>query len=182
MDYDVFQQKASETAQHPEDGFDSILYCAIGLAEEASEVLNKVKLEWTEQDEKKVALEISDNQWYSSQLCKHLGVSFSEVNQDLEPSPEREFSYDNILDHSIKLSVSAGEVLGVVKKVWRNDKGILSEEKKSKIIERVQQNQKHALSLASDLGYSFSDIAEMNYKKLQDRLKRNVICSEGDNR
>lgn len=93
MELNEYQQRASETAEYPKKG-DNLLYPAIGLAEEAGEVLGKVKKLWrnklvtsaldrdfTEEDRQALVKECGDNLWYLAMFLKELGVSLEDCAQ-----------------------------------------------------------------------------------------------------
>lgn len=76
----------------------------------------------------------------------------------------------------------AGEVQGKLKKVWRDDGGVVSEEKKGQILGELGDVLWYVARLADELGYNLNDIASANVHKLLDRKERGVIGGSGDNR
>ena len=76
----------------------------------------------------------------------------------------------------------AGEVIEKMKKVVRNDKGVVSEEKRQDIKKEIGDVLWYLSQLARALELSFGDIAASNIQKLADRAARGVIKSEGDTR
>lgn len=66
------------------------------------------------------------------------------------------------------LKGEVGEVAEKMKKILRDNDGIISEDKKKEI--------------AKDLGMSLDDIAQLNVEKLQSRKERGQIKGSGDNR
>lgn len=93
----------------------------------------------------------------------------------------------NLIYPALGLAGEAGETVDKIKKYWRN----LG---KFPTVESLDQGQKEAIilelgdilwyiaALATEIHCPLSSIAEINLQKLQDRAKRNVIKSEGDNR
>ena len=92
ISFDEYQQKSSETAVYPttfEDvphEFAGILYCAMGLAGEAGEFLDKVKKifrnnngQISDSQREELIKELSDTMWYQAQLAKNLGITLGEV-------------------------------------------------------------------------------------------------------
>ena len=84
-----FQRRAQSTADYPLMG-ENLLYPAIGIGEEAGEVLGKVKKLWRNKGktaakdltvEEKLAImkELGDELWYVAQECTELGVTLEEV-------------------------------------------------------------------------------------------------------
>jgi NTP pyrophosphatase (non-canonical NTP hydrolase) len=86
MDFKEYQKRALETALFPRKY--KIIYSAIGLGNEAGEVLGKVK-KWLRgddgegeiSDERKLALrdELGDVLWYLSVLASDLGWNLEEI-------------------------------------------------------------------------------------------------------
>lgn len=83
---------------------------------------------------------------------------------------------------SMGLAGETGELIEKLKKVVRNEGGIVSEEK----LAGIKGELGDVLWYLSQLGHSFglrlSDIAEHNLNKLADRVARGVLKSEGDER
>jgi len=80
-----YQQRAITTAVYPKKH--AVVYPAIGLADEAGEVLGKVKkmlrgdYKLTAEKKLEIAKELSDVQWYSAALARDLGVTLGYVQQ-----------------------------------------------------------------------------------------------------
>ena len=80
------------------------------------------------------------------------------------------------------LTGEAGEVAEKLKKVLRNDGGVISEEKKLEIKKEIGDVLWYAAQLSTILEISFDEVAQGNIDKLSDRLARGVVKSDGDNR
>lgn len=76
----------------------------------------------------------------------------------------------------------AGEVQGKLKKVLRDDEGIVTEEKRAEIAAELGDVLWYVARLADELGYSLEVIARHNIEKLASRLERGVVGGSGDNR
>ena len=76
----------------------------------------------------------------------------------------------------------SGEVIEKIKKIFRNDKGVVSDEKREDLKKEIGDVLWYLSQLAKHLDLSFDDIAQTNIQKLADRAARGVIQSEGDNR
>ena len=86
MEFNEYQKKALDTALFPKKY--KIIYSAIGLGNEAGEVLGKVK-KWLRGDdgdgemseERKIALrdELGDVLWYVAVLARDLGLDLDEI-------------------------------------------------------------------------------------------------------
>lgn len=89
---------------------------------------------------------------------------------------------DAILYTTLGLAGEAGEIPNKVKKILRDDNGVLSEEKRQAILAEIGDVLWYAARLAAELGARLGDIAEANVEKLEDRANRGVIQGSGDYR
>lgn len=76
----------------------------------------------------------------------------------------------------------AGEVAGKIKKVLRDDGGVITKEKAKEVAAELGDVLWYLARLADELGVSLEVIAQANLEKLADRASRNVIGGSGDNR
>lgn len=89
MQFNEYQEKALETAIYPKEH--KIVYSALGLGNEAGEVMGKIK-KWLRGDdgvgemsiERKEALkgELGDVLWYLAVLAKDLDLDLEEIAKD----------------------------------------------------------------------------------------------------
>lgn len=93
-----------------------------------------------------------------------------------------DFPVDPIVYLTLGLTGESGEVAEKIKKMFRNDNGTLSDEKKEAIKYELGDVLWYVSQLARALGYTLDEVAHANIKKLADRHARGVIKSEGDNR
>ena len=75
-----------------------------------------------------------------------------------------------------------GELLEKIKKHFRDDYGVMTDEKKKEIIKEMGDIQWYLARLADAFGIKFNDVAEENLKKLLSRKKRNKLHGNGDDR
>jgi len=83
---------------------------------------------------------------------------------------------------ALGLNGEAGEVAEKVKKMLRDDNGILTDERKSLLSKEIGDCLWYVANLASDLNLNLADIAQENLDKLFSRKERGVIGGSGDNR
>lgn len=76
----------------------------------------------------------------------------------------------------------AGEVAEKFKKIIRDKEGELSEEDKQEIAKELGDVMWYIATLSEYIGFSLSDVAKKNVKKLADRKNRGVQTGSGDNR
>lgn len=82
----------------------------------------------------------------------------------------------------IGLAGEVGEVCEKIKKVYRDDGGILKEEKRQALKGELGDVLWYLSAVASDLNLDLSEIAEANIEKLQSRKAKGVLHGSGDNR
>ncbi|MBU2028349.1 nucleoside triphosphate pyrophosphohydrolase family protein, partial [Patescibacteria group bacterium] len=83
---------------------------------------------------------------------------------------------------ALGLGDEAGEVLGKIKKIFRDKKGIVGNEEKEEIKKELGDVLWYLAQLATELNLSLDNIAKCNIKKLTSRLKRKTLHGDGDNR
>lgn len=88
----------------------------------------------------------------------------------------------NIVYPALGLGNEAGEVLGKIKKVLRDQDGIYTPDNVKDIGKEIGDVLWYIAALCRDLGISLDDVAEINLAKLRDRQARNVIQGSGDDR
>ncbi len=87
-----------------------------------------------------------------------------------------------IIYPALGLGNEAGEVLGKIKKVLRDNEGVYTPDKKAEIAGEIGDVLWYMAALCRDLGIQLEHVAESNLDKLRDRQARNVIQGSGDNR
>lgn len=83
---------------------------------------------------------------------------------------------------TLGLTGETGEVAEKIKKLFRNDKGALTDETREELKRELGDVLWYISQLARLLDISLDDVAAANIEKLADRNKRGVIKSSGDNR
>jgi len=89
---------------------------------------------------------------------------------------------NTILYPALGLGNEAGEVLGKIKKVLRDNGGDFTPELSAKIGDEIGDVLWYMAALCRDLSLNLDDIAQNNIQKLLDRQARNVIQGSGDDR
>ena len=87
-----------------------------------------------------------------------------------------------ILYPTLGIAGESGEVAEKIKKVYRDNDGVVSEEKKKEITKELGDILWYIANLASDLNISLELIAFTNIEKLNSRKERGVLQGSGDNR
>lgn len=76
----------------------------------------------------------------------------------------------------------AGEVQGKIKKILRDDAGVLTEEKRIALMKEIGDLQWYVAMLAREISVPLETIALANLEKLGDRQARGVLGGSGDDR
>ena len=76
----------------------------------------------------------------------------------------------------------AGEVQGKIKKIIRDDGGIITEKTKDEIAKELGDLLWYIASMCQNLGITMESVATGNIEKLQSRHARGTVHGSGDNR
>lgn len=88
----------------------------------------------------------------------------------------------SIIYPALGLANEAGEVLGKLKKVLRDNNGGYTTEHINAIGSEIGDTLWYMAALCRDLGLNMDDIAKQNLSKLEDRKNRGVLKGSGDTR
>jgi NTP pyrophosphatase (non-canonical NTP hydrolase) len=88
-----------------------------------------------------------------------------------------EFTYP-----ALGLVGEAGEIANKLKKVIRDNSGILSDDVRESVSDEIGDVLWYAAQLATEMGADLNTIAQRNIDKLASRKERGVIAGSGDNR
>ena len=88
----------------------------------------------------------------------------------------------NLSYPALGLAEEAGEVCGKIKKIIRDDGGILSQEKKEEIVKELGDILFYISAQCWELDIKLSDVANKNIEKIRDRFNRGKLKGSGDNR
>jgi NTP pyrophosphatase (non-canonical NTP hydrolase) len=89
---------------------------------------------------------------------------------------------NNIEYPTLGLAGEAGELCNKVKKIQRDDNGIITLEKREQLLDELGDVLWYCAAIADELDADLGDIAEANIKKLFKRQIDNTISGEGDKR
>lgn len=89
---------------------------------------------------------------------------------------------NGLLYTSLGLVSEAGEVAGKVKKILRDNGGVMSDERKEQLIDELGDVLWYCAMISNELKTNLGAVASRNIDKLEDRKNRNVIGGSGDNR
>lgn len=83
---------------------------------------------------------------------------------------------------ALGLTGEAGEIANKVKKIIRDDAGILTPERKRELISELGDVMWYVARMATELGVSLHAVLAVNQAKLNSRLQEGTIQGSGDNR
>lgn len=89
---------------------------------------------------------------------------------------------DAVTYPTLGLVGEAGELANKVKKVLRDDNGLVSDEKRLSLAAEIGDVLWYCAALANDLQVRLEDIAQENINKLFSRKERGVLQGSGDTR
>ncbi len=78
------------------------------------------------------------------------------------------------------LAGEAGELTNKIKKIFRDDKGVVTDLRKAEIINELGDILWYVAEISTRLDLSIDEIAQANIQKLASRLYRNTINGDGD--
>jgi NTP pyrophosphatase (non-canonical NTP hydrolase) len=88
----------------------------------------------------------------------------------------------NFFYPTLGLCGEAGEVAEKVKKIIRDDNGVVSYDKRLEIKKELGDVLWYVANIASELNLSLTEVAELNIQKLHDRQAKGKLHGSGDNR
>jgi NTP pyrophosphatase (non-canonical NTP hydrolase) len=89
---------------------------------------------------------------------------------------------ENIVYPTLGLAGEAGEVAEKVKKLLRDDDGVLSEERRAALAAELGDVLWYVAQVATEAGLELEEIAQANLDKLLSRQQRGVLSGSGDQR
>ena len=89
---------------------------------------------------------------------------------------------DNIVYPTLGLAGEAGEVAEKVKKLLRDDGGVLSDERRAALAGELGDVLWYVAQVATEAGLDLEEIAQGNLDKLLSRQRRGVLSGSGDAR
>lgn len=93
------------------------------------------------------------------------------------PAKGNNYSYP-----ALGLVGEAGEVAEKIKKIIRDQNGVMTPENKAEIAKELGDVLWYIAILASEIGYDLKKVGEINLAKLKSRAKRDKLKGSGDNR
>lgn len=92
------------------------------------------------------------------------------------------FPEDSLVWATLALTGEAGETAEVVKKIARDDDGIISENRRTELLHELGDVLWAVTAIANCLDASLAEVMQMNIAKLEDRYARGVLHGNGSSR
>jgi NTP pyrophosphatase (non-canonical NTP hydrolase) len=89
---------------------------------------------------------------------------------------------DNLLYPTLGLCGEAGEVAEKIKKMVRDDDGVLTDERRAALAKELGDVLWYLAQIATEAQLDLDAVAEANIEKLSSRRRRNVLQGSGDDR
>lgn len=89
---------------------------------------------------------------------------------------------NNFAYPALGLAGEAGEVADKLKKVIRDNDGVLTNTVRDAVAKELGDVLWYVAVLASEINYDLGDLMQMNIDKLNSRKERGVLSGSGDNR
>jgi len=89
---------------------------------------------------------------------------------------------ENLLYPTLGLCGEAGEVAEKIKKMIRDDDGVLTDERRAALAKELGDVLWYLAQIATEAGLELDAIAAANIEKLVSRRRRNVLQGSGDDR
>jgi len=88
----------------------------------------------------------------------------------------------NFIYPVLGLAGESGEVSEKIKKIIRDDNGVVTEEKRQEIKKELGDVLWYVAQLCTEFNLNMEDVAKTNIEKLMSRMERGVLHGSGDNR
>ena len=113
-----------------------------------------------------------------------LGDSFSQYQMQAERTATypNQYSINGLLYTTLGLAGEAGEVANKVKKILRDDDGLISNKMRETLIAELGDVLWYIAMVSDELNYNLSKVAETNLNKLSQRKSSGTLKGDGDYR
>lgn len=168
---------AAGTAIYPGCGH-NVIYPVLGLAGEISELVTTVEVER--------AAELGDVVWYVAALSGELGIDPSRFDAValFDPVPGGSPPVVPLVGSPVvaQLVASSGRIVEHVKKMMRDDAGILTVQRRELIVAELDVVVSCVSVVAAVCGTTLAAVFDANLSKLAGRARRNTLTGDGDHR
>lgn len=169
-DWRSYAELAYGTAIYPgRNEFLGLCYTTSGLPDEVWEL-------WEALQTPNAPKELSDCAWYFVNTVYEANIPIQDiVTKHFTESLDMFKAWQNMMGPSCKIN-------GIVKKILRDNKCKLTNEKRNKLKKQLVQFLDGFYQMCALMGYNYLYILQMNIDKLYSRKERGVLNGSGDNR
>lgn len=116
-----------------------------------------------------------------------MSVTFEEYQREagstaIYPGAGDQGSVHGLAYTAMGLGGEAGEILNKVKKIMRDNNGVITIDKRLELADEAGDCMWYLAAFLSQLGFGMSEVAQRNLDKLYDRQLRGVLGGSGDTR
>ena len=181
IDWNKYQAEALTTAIYPLER--ELDYTILGLCSEVAEVAELVSPPNTmgataTEVAASMKSETGDCFWYAAAVADALKVPLQDVWDNRIYDAER--CAPQII--AVELVVQSGLMAGLLKKAIRDDAGVLTPDRKAKMLLALGAVLSELNALSVSIGSSAHAVTQANLNKLSDRKQRGVLGGSGDAR
>lgn len=108
-------------------------------------------------------------------------MTFSEYQEQSQKTAIYPNKGNNLYYPALGLG-EVGEIQNQIKKVYRDDDGILTETRKEDIFKECGDVLWYLAALCNECGFTLEQVAKYNLEKLQKRQEKGTLQGSGDNR
>jgi NTP pyrophosphatase (non-canonical NTP hydrolase) len=189
FDFTAFQVGALSTARYPDRGH-NLTYPCLGLCGEAAEIAGKVLIGALDSGHGRgeTVKEVGDVLWYVAVLAAEADLDPTAVTAALSvPVDRRQHTAlrqraDDAATGVLRLLARTGTVAEIVKKVLRDDGGVLDDTGRARLSSPLSAVLVTLDAVAFSCGANLSQAAAGNAAKLASRAERGQLAGSGDNR
>jgi NTP pyrophosphatase (non-canonical NTP hydrolase) len=109
-------------------------------------------------------------------------VRFSDYQRDSRATAVYPGAGDNLIYPALGLCGEAGETAEKIKKMLRDDGGVLTDERRDALGAELGDVLWYLAQLATEAGLDLEDLARDNLAKLRSRQERHALHGSGDSR
>lgn len=109
-------------------------------------------------------------------------MTFDEYQQKSRKTAVYPNAGNNFIYPTLGLAGEAGEVAEKIKKVLRDNNGVMDDARRDDIKKELGDVLWYVSQISTELGLSLDEVANLNIEKLYSRLERNKLSGSGDSR
>ena len=109
-------------------------------------------------------------------------MTFNEYQERAKTTARYPNQGSNITYPTLGLVGEAGEIANKVKKIFRDDGGIMTDEKRQELLSEAGDVLWYLSTISTELGFGFEQMAQANLEKLAARAAKGTLHGSGDHR